>query len=247
MSIKFENTKVMGWDDAIRSLTHMHALDESDSGWFSAEDDMGVDFIGPNDLDRMKHMRNTLEKYRTLMKMITVYVNITAPIYFWKEFDMYKVETVADSGATMHKILEKEFTLKDFSCEHLLSTEPNQVSGEGIALATLETTIRALNFYRKLYLETKDKKYWYQIIQLLPISYNQKWTVKLNYGDLIDIYLDCKDRELDEWREHKESTCPVNETTICCNPKEFLLCEDCFVGKGFCDWIKTLPYSELII
>lgn len=248
--IKFENTKVMGWDDAIRSLTHMHALDESDSGWFSAEDDMGVEFvqykdgdpaelyfIGPNDLDRMKRMRNTWEKYRTLMKMITVHVNITAPLYWWNEFDNYKAGTVENSCSTMYKIAEKKFTIGDFSHEHLMD------GGTYI----LNCTIDMLNRYRAQYLETKDKKYWYQIIQLLPISYNQKWAVKLNYSDLIDIYLDCKDRELDEWREHKESTCPVNETTICCNPKEFLLCEDCSVGKGFCDWIKTLPYSELII
>ena len=240
----------MGWDASIRSLTHMYALDESDSGWFSAEDDMGVDFvqykdgdpaelyfIGPNDLDRMKHMRNTLEKYRTLMKMITVHVNITAPLYWWNEFDNYKVGTVDNSCYTMYKIAAKNFTIDYFSYEHLMD------GGNYI----LNCTIDMLNEYRTQYLKTKDKKYWWQIIQLLPSSYNQKRTVMMNYEVLTNFYKSRRNHKLDEWCEHKESTCSVkDDARDCKNPKEWLLCEDCSVEKSFCDWIKTLPYSELI-
>jgi len=189
--------------------------------------------------------------------MITVYVDITAPLYWWKEFDTYKVGTVANSCSTMHKIHAKKFTLEDFSCEHLTKR----------SLIKLQNDINELNFWRDAfslktmedrasYFASRDwsdtyiparKECWWQIIQLLPSSYNQKRTVMLNYEVLAHIYQDRKDHKLDEWAEHTESTCSVkNDSQECRNEKEWLLCEDCFVGKGFCDWIKTLPYSELI-
>lgn len=209
-------------------------------------------FIGPNDLDLMTRLRNAGTDHRKFMRMITVYVDITAPLYWWKEFDTYKVGTVANSCSTMHKIAAKEFTLEDFSCEHLIAREKPLYEGDAPEPPNAQwlicRTIQTLNQYRELYLETKDKKYWWQMIQLLPSSYNQKRTVMMNYEVLANIYKSRKGHKLDEWAEHKESTCPVNKNTICSNPKEFLLCEDCSVGKGFCDWIKTLPYAkELII
>lgn len=204
--------------------------------------------IGPNDLKLMMKLRNTGPDHRKFMRMLPVIVTITAPLYWWKEFDTYKVGTVANSCSTMHKIHAKEFTLEDFSCEHLMEDGDEElVYGDWVPLHVLEHIIAVLNRQRKRYLETKDKKYWWQMIQLLPTSYNQKRTVMLNYEVLTNIYKSRKNHKLDEWKEHKESTCPVNENTICSNPKEFLLCDDCSVGKGFCDWIKNeLPYSTLI-
>ena len=157
------------------------------------------------------------------MRMITVYVDITAPLYWWKEFDTYKVGTVVNSCSTMHKIAEKEFTLEDFSCEHLIDDinkcwDTNIEAGPlccSTPLNILEDIVFALNRYRKKYLETKNKKYWWQMIQLLPSSYNQKRTVMLNYEVLANIYKSRKNHKLDEWVE-------------------------------FCKWIETLPYSELI-
>lgn len=212
-------------------------------------------FIGPNDLDLMKRLRNAGTDYRKFMRMITVHVDITAPLYWWKEFDTYRTGTAPNpmdiemnSCSTMHKIAEHEFTRNDFSLEHL---KPR-------SLDVLDKTIMELNVWRDIYIngypaemgydeiKPKDKEIWRQMIQLLPSSYNQKRTVMMNYEVLANIYKSRKDHKLDEWAEHTESTCPVNKNTICSNPKEFLLCEDCSVGKGFCDWIKTLPYSELI-
>ena len=183
--------------------------------------------LGPNDLSLMMKLRNAGTDHRKYMRMITVYVDITAPLYWWKEFDTYKVGTVANSCSTMHKIHAKEFTLADFSCEQLDDTEecasnnPMYRMGdfyypEYTSLDILHLTIEALNFHRIRYLETKDKKYWWQMIQLLPTSYNQKRTVMLNYEVLANIYKSRKDHKLDEWHE-------------------------------FCDWIKGLPYSELIV
>ena len=155
----------------------------------------------------------------------------------------------------MHKIAAKEFTLYDFSCEHLLNSAIDKkcvIEDTCDSYYELDPTdildkiIEMLNKCRILFLETKCKKYWWQMIQLLPSSYNQKRTVMMNYEVLANIYKSRRNHKLDEWAEHTESTCPVNKNTICSNPKEFLLCEDCSVGKGFCDWIKTLPYSELI-
>lgn len=226
--IKFENTEVVGWESAIRGMRNpMNSWEKSDSGWFSSEDDMGVDyvqynspsdpselyFIGSNDLDLMTRLRNAGTDHRKFMRMITVYVDITAPLYWWKEFDTYKVGTVANSCSTMHKIHAKEFTLDDFSNEHLLG-KAVQYNGY-VPTSVLECTIGALNEFRELYLETKDKKYWWQMIQLLPSSYNQRRTVMLNYEVLANIYKSRKNHKLDEWRM-------------------------------FCDWILTLPYGSLL-
>lgn len=241
--IKFENYEVLGWEHAIRGMRNpMNSWEKSDS--YNAVDcgtcgvidrdgfceparhrqecyDHRCYYIGPNDLDLMMRLRNAGTDHRKFMRMITVYVDITAPLYWWKEFDTYKVGTVANSCSTMHKIHEKEFTLEDFSCEHLIdddSTINNDTehvacsSGFVIKKIMLDT----LNHYRNKYLETKDKKYWWQMIQLLPSSYNQKRTICTNYEVLTNIYKSRKNHKLDEW-------------------------------VSFCnDWIKSLPYHELI-
>ena len=173
--------------------------------------------IGPNDLDLMQRLSKAGTDHRKFMRMMPVYVRITAPLYWWKEFDTYKVGTVANSCSTMHKIQEKEFTLGDFSVEHLETIarfddddEPHQ------PYMLIKSIIDCLNACRKTYLKTKSKIDWWQMIQLLPSSYNQTRNVMLNYEVLANIYKSRKDHKLDEWRE-------------------------------FCQWIETLPYSELIV
>lgn len=243
--IKIENAETYGWEAAIRGMRNpMNSWDKSDSypavdckacgkiereGSCKKEDRDCSGFecyqVGSNDLKLMKKLCKAGTDHRKFMRMITVYLDITAPLYWWKEFDTYKVGTVANSCSTMHKIHAKEFTLDDFSCEHLIKnfditdlqllTGPdrhtNYISPDG----TLKMTIRMLNRCREMYLESKDKKYWWQMIQLLPSSYNQKRTVMLNYEVLANMYESRKNHKLDEWH-------------------------------NFCDWIKTLPYSELI-
>ena len=237
--IKLENTEVVGWGHAIRGMRNpMNSWDKSDSDyrpilckrcdncascqleqWEDCEKcevEMEASLhngfmIGPNDLDLMTRLRNAGTDHRKFMRMITVYVDITAPLYWWKEFDTYKVGTVTNSCSTMHKIHAKEFTLEDFSHEHLIDDK----SAEVLGLEYLEFLIGGLNKHRKQYLETKDKKYWWQMIQLLPTSYNQKRTVMLNYEVLANIYKSRKTHKLDEWHD-------------------------------FCDFIESLPYSELI-
>lgn len=147
--------------------------------------------LGNNDHDLMQRLSNAGTDHRKFMRMMPVYVRITAPLYWWKEFDTYKVGTVANSCSTMHKIAEKEFTLDDFSTEHLAS-QTRQV---------LEITIDDLNDSRSIYLKTKNKGDWWQMIQLLPSSYNQTRNVMMNYEVLINIYKSRKDHKLDEWRE----------------------------------------------
>ena len=153
--------------------------------------------LGADDYNLMKKLRDGGPVHAKYRRMITVYLDIIAPLYWWKEFDTYKVGTVANSCSTMHKIAAKEFTMEDFSCEHLMSKA--QVYNGYVSTSVLECTIGALNEFRKLYLETKDKKYWLQMIQLLPSSYNQKRTVMLNYEVLSNIYKSRKDHKLDEW------------------------------------------------
>lgn len=148
-------------------------------------------YMGINDYTLMQRLSNAGTDHRKFMRMMPVYVRITAPLYWWKEFDTYKVGTVANSCSTMHKIAEKEFTLEDFSCEHLAS-QTRQV---------LEITIDDLNDSRSIYLKTKNKGDWWQMIQLLPSSYNQTRNVMLNYEVLANIYKSRKDHKLDEWRE----------------------------------------------
>lgn len=156
--------------------------------------------IGENDHSLMQRLSNAGTEHRKYMRMMPVYVRITAPLYWWKEFDTYKIGTVANSCSTMHKIQEKEFTLEDFSCEHLLDFE-EKGKLRFSPLGTLQNTIDELNDCRDLYLKTKDKAYWWQLIQLLPSSYNQTRNVMLNYEVLANVYRQRKGHKLDEWRE----------------------------------------------
>lgn len=209
--IKFENTEVLGWEHAIRGMRNpMNSWDRSDSfnstsAWEAYRFGEGNPEIGPNDLDLMKRLRNGGPVHAKYRRMITVYVDVIAPLYWWKEFDTYKVGTVANSCSTMHKIHAKEFTLEDFSCEHLFNDieEPHAYASNITAVydykGFMEGIIEALNNAREWYLETKDKKYWWQMIQLLPSSYNQKRTVMLNYEVLANIYKWRKNHKLDEW------------------------------------------------
>lgn len=247
--LKIENTEVIGWEHAIRGMRNpKNSWVKSDSGVCAthgpahcadcvytdchADDvEIGTKYIlGPNDLNLMTTLRNAGTDHRKFMRMITVYLDITAPLYWWKEFDTYKVGTVANSCSTMHKIADKEFTLADFSCEHL-DREPyhrnwieSVIVDEDITsphkvwmtpFDVLRCMIEMLNAYRENYLETKDKQDWWQMIQLLPSSYNQRRTVMLNYEVLANIYKSRRNHKLDEWHT-------------------------------FCDWIESLPYSELI-
>ena len=234
--IKFENTEVMGWEHAIRGMRNpMNSWEKSDSGYCQRDLlrdcttcvhlDTGYPAcyskfdVGPNDYKLMMNLRSAGTDHRKFMRMIVVYVDIIAPLYWWKEFDTYKVGTVANSCSTMHKIHEKEFTLEDFSTDHLLPHSS----------FVLQDMIINLNQYRNEYLKAKTKpmkeeskraelmkKYWWQMIQLLPSSYNQKRTVMLNYEVLANIYESRNNHKLDEWR------------------------------IGFMEWIESLPYSELI-
>lgn len=210
--LKIEHTEVVGWEAAIRGMRNpMNSWEKSDSE-LERDPDNGcggscpcMDFgsktcnlhIGPNDYDLMTRLRNAGTDHRKFMRMLTVYLDITAPLYWWKEFDTYKVGTVANSCSTMHKIADKEFTLEDFSYEHLLADA--QVYNGYIPTTVLECVIGALNEFRTLYLETRSKKYWWQMIQLLPTSYNQKRTVMLNYEVLANIYKSRRNHKLDEW------------------------------------------------
>lgn len=208
--IEIENVEVVGWESAIRGMRNpMNSWDKSDSYNHYFTDEI---VIGNNDLDLMKRLRDAGTDHRKFMRMIVVYADVTAPLYWWKEADTYKVGTVRNSCSTMHKIHEKEFTLDDFSHEHLIVASLN----------SLNRTIEDLNSCRNGYLNEDisknpewKKEVWWQIIQLLPSSYNQRATLMLNYEVLANIYHSRKNHKLDEWRE-------------------------------FCNWIETLPYSELI-
>lgn len=188
--IKIENIEVYGWEAAIRGMRNpMNSWDKSDSKWDGLGEYDGYS-IGSNDLALMKNLVNVGSDHSKFMRMITVTMDITAPLYWWKEYDTYKIGTIANSCSTMHKIHAKEFTLDDFSHEHLLPDE---------ATSFMEHLVDGLNFYRHKYLETKDKTYWWQIIQLLPSSYNQRRTVQLNYAVLRNIYHARRNHKLTEW------------------------------------------------
>lgn len=205
--IKFENVDVVGWENAIRGMRNpMNSWDKSDSSMGAVAIGEGWSWLGENDLALMKKLNKAGTDHRKFMRMITVYVDITAPLYWWKEFDTYKVGTVANSCSTMHKIHDKEFTMDDFSCEHLLTGSMFQ----------LHRVVDLLNEAREEYLKTKEKVYWWQMIQLLPTSYNQKRTVMMNYEVLANIYKSRRNHKLDEW------------------------------SKGFMEFIDSLPYCELI-
>ena len=266
--IAFENIEITGWMPAIRGMRNpMNAWDKSDS-WFPdlyhetihniIGDEMPMpDYlfgeqcdIGENDLALMKKLAMAGTDHSKFRRMIIVYMDITAPLYWWKEFDTYKVGTVANSCSTMHKIAEKEFTPDDFSCENLMFiNEATDGKFEDVVVCDVDygknpvphvrdnmcctlvgtdtyfqpfspmgillEVIRMLNRARELYIKTKDKKYWWQMIQLLPSSYNQKRTVMVNYEVLANIYKSRKNHKLDEW-------------------------------VGFCKLLTTFPYSELI-
>ena len=234
--LKLENTEVLGWEHAIRGMRNpMNSWDKSDSGWdeiyhstvdkdkfLMVQDDGEYEYyLGLNDRKLMMKLRNAGTDHRKFMRMIAVYVDITGPLYWWKEFDTYKVGTVANSCSTMHKIASKKFTLGDFSCEHLndncvaCDVVFGDHSDDLTSLDILKYTIEGLNYWRRRYLTTKNKDDWWQMIQLLPSSYNQRRTVMCNYEVLANIYKSRKGHKLDEWRE-------------------------------LCDWIEELPYSELI-
>lgn len=236
--LKIENAEVIGWEHAIRGMRNpKNSWEKSDSNWryvapaqrenhiLASYSDDSEFWIGPNDADLMNRLRNAGTDHRKFMRMITVYLDITAPLYWWKEFDTYKIGTVANSCSTMHKIAAKEFTPEDFSHEHLLNMANND-AGDALFLNDannirvdgddlLGLTINVLNYYRGRYIKTKDKRYWWQLIQLLPSSYNQRRTVMLNYEVLANIYKSRRNHKLDEWHT-------------------------------FCDWIESLPYPELI-
>ena len=230
--IKIENTEVIGWEHAIRGMRNpLNSWNKSDSE-FIRDPDYGCSgncpcedidgrcdccFIGPNDLDLMKRLSNAGTDHRKFMRMITVYVDITAPLYWWKEFDTYKVGTVANSCSTMHKIHAKEFYEEDFSFEKLESGYEEYKGDDAMhtAYCSMQNTISALNRLRYMYNITKNKKYWDAMIQLLPSSYNQRRTIMLNYEVLANIYKSRRNHKLDEWHT-------------------------------LCDWIEGLPYSELI-
>jgi len=250
--ILIEKAEVMGFEQAIRGMRNpmnswensdsyflfdYNSMENTDSRWIQEE-------IGPNDYDLMMKLVKGGPVHAKFRRMITVYVDITAPLYWWKEFDTYKVGTVANSCSTMHKIAEKEFTIDDFSHKHLISDwidnnvesfisfgdalnfEPKvgwshgkeyNLNG-GVLFSPkdiLSLTIHSLNACRQAFLTTKDKKYWWQMIQLLPSSYNQKRTVMLNYEVLAGLYPMRKNHKLDEWHD-------------------------------FCHWVEGLPYSCLI-
>ena len=217
--LKIENTEVIGWDAAIRGMRNpLNSWEKSDSQFVRDSDygcfgvcpcaelvDCDCCHVGPNDLKLMNTLRNAGTDHRKFMRMITVYLDITAPLYWWKEFDTYKVGTVANSCSTMHKIAAKEFTLEDFSHEHLGYQ----------SIRVLKDTIKVMNDFREEFIKDHEKVNWWQMIQLLPSSYNQKRTVMLNYEVLANMYKSRRNHKLDEWHT-------------------------------FCDWIESLPYSELI-
>ena len=249
--LKIERHEVLGWEHVIRGMRNpMNSWDRSDSDCYVYCDDtpceicpakghddcmeylrerLGNVEIGPNDRKLMMSLAEGGPVHAKYRRMITVYVDILAPLYWWKEFDTYKVGTVANSCSTMHKIHSKKFTIDDFSYEHLIDEDDSDlIIGDVVPHITLECVIMALNFYRNKFLEAQKKsmkeeskradlvkKYWWQMIQLLPTSYNQKRTVMLNYEVLANIYKSRRNHKLDEWHT-------------------------------LCDWIESLPYSELI-
>jgi len=251
--IKIENFEVMGWDHVIHGMRNpMNSWDKSDSGICKGGNDgIGCENcaeempcthsydhswqLGKADHDLMMKLAKAGSVHGKFRRMIAVYVDITAPLYWWKEFDTYRVgvtpnpaDIEMNSCSTMHKIHAKEFTLDDFSREHLLGIDDDKLMDDLEQLVDedvlgvlntpaedLQYTVRKLNAYRELFLKTKNKIWWWQMIQLLPSSYNQKRTVMLNYEVLSNIYQYRREHKLDEWRE-------------------------------FCQWIKKLPYSEII-
>ncbi len=222
--IKFEHTTVMNFEAAIRGMRNpLNSWEKSDSLYCDDRancdgcplngadpdhwirnlclcDEENPYIIGPKDMDLARRLIKAGSDHRKFLRQILVSVDIIAPLYWWKEFDTYKVGTVANSCSTMHKIHEKEFTRDDFSAEHIGSTEV----GSWTFNMLLDAIITQLNRARELYLETHDKAYWWQMIQLLPASYNQRRTVTLNYEVLFNIYHSRAGHKLDEWRAFRD-------------------------------------------
>ena len=242
--LKLENTEIVGWEHAIRGMRNpknsWYLSDSCAKGSIWCNEFCGEPIptcdkesglcIGPNDHNLMSQLAEGGPVHAKYRRMIVVYVDITAPLYWWKEFDTYKIGTVANSCSTMHKIADKEFTKDDFSHEHLwgawdIDVPENEADTDCyledqyaevfLPFDILEGTIKMLNKARELFLKTNNKKYWWQMIQLLPSSYNQKRTVMLNYEVLVGIYKWRHNHKLDEWRT-------------------------------FCNWIENLPYNEFI-
>jgi hypothetical protein len=230
--LKVENTETSGWEPAVRGMRNpKNSWEKSDSSFKDyaelpncpykvvAFDDME---IGSNDLKLMTALTNAGTDHRKFLRMIVVYADITAPLYWWKEFDTYKVGTVANSCSTMHKIHARDLTLDDFSHEHLfdgvgvVENPDNDMEHYENPTTCVEYVISVINHYRRKYLETKDKRYWWQLIQLLPSSYNQRRTVMLNYEVLSNIYRARRSHKLDEWH-------------------------------SLCAWIESLPYATSLI
>ena len=238
--IKIRNEEAVGWEHAIRGARNpMNSWAKSDTifiedGEFHdilgfsgpvAKSNMktGEKYIdiGNADYDLLERLCKAGTDHRKFMRMITVYADITAPLFWWKEFDTYKVGTVANSCSTMHKIHEKPFSVNDISCDELMKGNLADVDNNLLApelkahYKHMTNVLASLNNLRDLYLKTKDKRYWRCMIEMLPSSYNQKRTVMLNYEVLANIYKSRKNHKLHEWHV-------------------------------FCDWIKSLPYNELI-
>ena len=202
--IKIEKTEIFGWEAAIRGMRNsFNSWEKSDSKF---NPNINSFEVGPADLELMDRLSRSGPSHAKFLRYINVTFDVTAPRYWWAEMDTYKVGTVRNSCSTMHKVQAKEFVREDFSVEHL-----NEES-----LKALDILISALNSARDKFNETKDKNYWWQMIQLLPASLNQKATMQLNYQVLQGLYFTRKDHRLDEWHI-------------------------------FCDWVKSLPYSNLII
>lgn len=211
--IEIKHTDTYGWEAAIRWMRNpLNSWDKSDSG---TKEIYGLGYafvVGPNDMALMQKLAAAGTDHSKFLRMITVTCNILAPLYWWKEFDTYKVGTVANSCSTMHKIHAKEFTLADFSHEHLNAWKSeNGGDLHSGMINSLRRTVKDLNYCRERYLETKDKNWWWQMIQLLPASYNQRRTVQLNYQVAHRMHEARKNHKLDEWHV-------------------------------FCDWVETLPY-----
>lgn len=215
--IKIDNVDIYGFEAAIRGMRNpMNSWDKSDTEFEYAYGAMHSFKIGENDLKLMKSLAKAGSDHGKFLRMINVTLDITAPLYWWKEFDTYKVATVANSCSTMHKIHEKEFTLEDFSCEYLIDQEEHEDADcIGSWKTFLTDIVTFLNWARIAYLKTSDKKYWWQMIQLLPSSYNQRRTVQLNYQVIKSMYFARRNHKLDEWLD-------------------------------FCSWAETLPYFKEI-
>lgn len=218
--LKAENTQVYGWGAAIRGMRNAkNSWDKSDSYWTYVENPETLNtapfefFVGENDLELMKKLAKAGSDHRKFMRMIVVYVDVTAPLYWWKEACTYRIGTVMNSCSTMHKLHERPLTLDDFSHEHLWGNKKCRDVDDPVGIMNM--VIDMVNDLRDGFLDTDSKDFWNQMIQLLPSSYNQRRTWMLNYEVLRNIYHARKNHKLDEWHT-------------------------------FCDWIETLPYSELI-